>query len=431
MKDPKRRVHKVITLYYITAEEAAKLITPVISDSAVIQSSSAAESSITGGSGGSGGGSSGSLGSGGGGNSMALNDTIVIYDFPENIESAETVIRSLDVKPLQVLVEATILSAKLDEDMYLGVDWNFLSGYEVSGFAPSLSTTIGTPVETTGFAFLDDGLRVGISADRLQGFISALEEVTDVTVMANPKIIAVNKQQGSLLIGKKIGYLSSQTVSDGGTSTSQVDFYESGTRLVFRPYIGNDGYIRMEIYPKDSSAELNTTTQAPDETTTELQTNILVKDGETVVIGGLFREVISTVRQQVPILGNIPILGALFSGQTDLTQREEVIVMLTPHIIQEPSETSKEIIDIKRKGLAVNDELIPISRRKMADDHYVLAASLYLEGDTIGAMKHLDIAISLRPSYLKAIDLKERILSETNPDKFNKIERKVLDAVEN
>jgi hypothetical protein len=176
---------------------------------------------------------------------------------------------------------------------------------------------------------------------------------------------------------------------------------------------------------------LNTTTQAPDETTTELQTNILVKDGETVVIGGLFREVISTVRQQVPILGNIPILGAFFSGQTDLTQREEVIVMLTPHIIEEPSETSEEIIDIKRKELAVNDELIPVGRRKMAEDHYSLAASLYLEGDTIGAMKHLDIAISLRPSYLKAIDLKERILSETNPDEFNKIERKVLDAVEN
>jgi len=423
MNDPSRRVHKVITLYYISAEEAQKLISPVISDSAVVQGSTSAEVGISGGSG------SGSLGTGGGGNNLALNDTIVIYDFPENIAQAEEVIRALDTKPLQVLVEATILSALLDEDMSLGIDWNLLSGYEVGGFAPALATTIGTPVETTGFAFLDDGLRIGISSDRLQGFISALEGITDVTVMANPKIIAVNKQQGSLLIGNKIGYQSQTTQSDGGTTTSKIDFYESGTRLVFRPYIGNDGYIRMEIYPKDSSAELNATTQAPDETTTELQTNIMVKDGQTIVIGGLFREVVSTSRQQVPILGNIPIIGALFSGQTDLTQREEVIVMLTPHIIDDTMESTKELDDLAKKQIGANDELIPIGRRKMTEDHYALAAKFYLEGDTVAALKHLNIAIELRPSYLDAINLKERIIKENNPDEYENMKRNTLEKV--
>ncbi len=242
--------------------------------------------------------------------------------------------------------------------------------------------------------------------------------------------MAVNKQQGSLLIGKKLGYLSSQSVSDGGTSTSQVDFYESGTRLVFRPYIGNDGYIRMEIYPKDSSAELNATTQAPDETTTELQTNIMVKDGETIIIGGLFREVTNVVRQQVPILGNLPLVGWLFSGQTDLTQREEVIVMLTPHIVTEPVSSAEEKAEVDRKMLSTNDELIPISRRNMAEDYYELASKLYLEGDTSGAMKNLEIAISLRPTFINAISLKERILRETNPDEYEKLNRNVLDKVE-
>ncbi|MBN1973569.1 MAG: type II secretion system protein GspD [Sedimentisphaerales bacterium] len=432
MMNPSRRVHKVISLYYITAEEAQKLITPVISDKAVIQSSSAAEKSISGGSGGSGGSSSGggSLGSGGGGDSLAINDTIVLYDFPENIEKAEAVIKSLDVKPLQVLVEATILSAVLDEDMSLGIDWNLLTGVEVGSFPSALGTTLGTPIETTGFAFLDDGLRIGISSGKLQGFISALEGITDVTVLANPKILAVNKQQGSLLIGNKIGYQSQTTQTDGGTTTAKVDFYESGTRLVFRPYIGNDGYIRMEIYPKDSSATLNATTQAPDETTTELQTNIMVKDGETIVIGGLFRNVVNVTRQQVPILGNIPILGMLFSGQVDETQRQEVIVMLTPHIISDPTEAKDEKTDLKLKELAANDELIPVGRRKMAEDHYSLAAELYLDGDTKGAMKHLNVALNLRPSYLEAAKLKERIIGETNPDKLEKLERNVLDAVE-
>ena len=141
--------------------------------------------------------------------------------------------------------------------MELGFDWNLLSGTAVTGFPSALGTNVGTPVETTGFAFLADGLRVGVSSGKLQGFISALETVTDVTVLANPKILAVNKQEGSVLIGKNIGYRSSTSIGQGGVATQgEVKFLETGTMLVFRPYIADDGYIRMEIYPKDSSAEL-------------------------------------------------------------------------------------------------------------------------------------------------------------------------------
>ncbi len=435
-EDPARMIYKVFTLYYITAEEAGKLIKPVLSEGAVVQTSTPAEIGISGGSGGGSGsssGSGGSLGSGGGGDTMALNDTIVIYDFPEKIAEAEEVIKALDVKPKQVLVEATILSALLDEDMDLGVDWNFLNGTRLTGSLTQIAgLTTGTPIETGGLAIPGDGLRVGFSSGNLVGFIRALETITDVTVLANPKILAVNKQQGSLLIGNKIGYKSQKTETASGGITENVEFYESGTRLVFRPYIGNDGYIRMEIYPKDSSAEINATTQAPDETTTELQTNILVKDGETIVIGGLFRNVVNTSREQVPLLGNIPLIGVLFSGQTDTTQREEVIVMLTPHIIEEPEETNGVAAeaDVSRKKLGANDELHSISRRKMAEDSYAKAVCYYLEDDYISAMKELKTALYLRPAYLEAIRLKERIIAETSPDEVEKQERIMLDSID-
>jgi type IV pilus assembly protein PilQ len=442
-EDPARMEHKIFTLYYITADEAGRLIEPVLSGNAVIQKSTPAETGITGGSGGGGGsssssssgGSGGSLGSGGGGDTPALNDTIVVFDFPENIEKVEKVISALDVKPKQVLVEATILSARLDENMSLGIDWNLLGGVFVTDFPANLGVTRGTPMETYGFASdpaTAQGLTVGFSASTLQGIITALETITDVTVLANPKILAVNKQQGSLLIGKKIGYNSQTTQTDGGTTTSKVEFFESGTRLVFRPYIGNDGYIRMEIYPKDSSAELDTITQAPDETTTELQTNILVKDGETIVIGGLFRDVVNTTREQVPFLGSIPFIGALFSGQSDITSREEVIVMLTPHIIEEPSETNGVMAkaDIARKKIGNRDELHNISRRKMAENEYVKAVGCYLENDNIEAMKALNVALRLRPAYLEAMKLKERIIAETSPEEMEKLERVMLEKVQ-
>jgi len=387
-EDPARKVYKVFTLYYITAQEAQKLLIPVLSADAMVQVSSPAEKSISSGiSGGSsaGGGIAGgaSQAGSGGGDSLALHDTIVVYDFPENIEKAGELIKTLDIRPKQVLVEATVLSALLTEGMELGVDWNFMAGVALDGTSATqdyvtgdtvsrgdeatspiaqISDIVdGTPLEAAGFATQGGrGLRVGVRTGDFRMFITALESVTDTTVLANPKILTVNKQEGSVLIGTKLGYRSSTTISTGGVATEgEVEFLQTGTQLIFRPYIGNDGYVRMEIYPKDSSATLNED-GVPTENTTELKTNIVVKDGETIV----------------------------------------------------------------------KDELQSIGRTRLAEDHYAKAAKSYIEGDNESAMKELKVALTLRPSYLEAIRLKEKIMAEVSPAEVEKMERILLETVE-
>ncbi|MDT8302983.1 MAG: secretin N-terminal domain-containing protein, partial [Sedimentisphaerales bacterium] len=364
MADPERMTCKVFTLYYISAAEAMNLIAPVLSKSGgSIQGSSPAENLVPVG-------DSISEGSGGG-DTMALNDTIVIEDYPENIAKAEKMLKQLDVRPKQVLIEATILSATLTERLELGVDLNFAAGLSLTGSSTtsqvgtteSLSTSTttpisqiaggianGTPLETSGFASVGgNGLRVGVTSGDFAAFITALETVTDTTILANPKILAVNKQLGQVHIGNNIGYQSQTTQIDTST-TQQVKFLETGVKLSFRPYIGDDGYIRMDIYPKDSSGTLKAN-DIPDEFVTELKTNIMVKDGQTIVIGGLFRDVIVTSRSQIPLLGDLPFIGALFRKTTDRVERQEVIVMLTVHIIDEANDTQSEarIDDIRRK----------------------------------------------------------------------------------
>ncbi|UCG59916.1 MAG: type II secretion system protein GspD [Phycisphaerales bacterium] len=434
-EDPDRKVHKVIVLYYITAVEAKNLVTPVLSADALVQTSSPAETDLSAG-GGSGGSSGSSAGSGGGGSgdSLAGHETLVIYDFPEKIAKAEEVIASLDVRPQQVLVEATIMAVLLTEEMQVGVDLNFLTGVSFSSF-PALTPGAGTHLETTGFApsvATTGGLKIGIASGNAQAFISALESVTDSTVLANPKILALNKQEGYVLIGRNLGYRSSTTISEGGVATEgEVKFLETGTRLVFRPFIGNDGYIRMDIYPKDSIAELNDE-GVPDETTTELKTNILVKDGETIVIGGLFRDVLTSGRSQVPILGNFPVVGSLFRGTRDVNQREEVIIILTVRIIEQPSETDGDgrVEDIRRKRFGAKDAQLSIGRSRWAEDAYAEAARYYVEGDITSAVRKVRVALILRPTYLEAIRLRERILAETNPDEASKLERIILEDID-
>ncbi len=445
-EDPDRMIYKVFTLYYITAAEAMKLITPVLSGAGTIQGSSPAEIVVPTG-------ESISAGSGGG-DTMALNDHIVIEDYPENIAEVEKLLKQLDKRPKQVLVEATILSATLSEGMELGVDLNFLGGVHLDGtdatpdlisegVAPDRGTaaltpmgqlaagTPGSPIETFGFARIGgSGLRIGITSGDFSAFITALEAVTDTTILANPKILAVNKQLGQVYIGTKIGYIS-QTTQTQTSTTQQVDFLDTGTKLSFRPYIGDDGYIRMDIHPKDSSGTLKAN-DIPDEFSTELATNVMVKSGQTIVIGGLFRDVVVTSRSQIPLLGDLPLVGGLFRGTSDQTTRQEVIVLLTPHIIEEPEETNSNarIDDVRRKRFGARDELQWAGRARLVEDRYSKAAKLYIEGDTEAAMRELAVVLEVRPTYLEAIRLKERIIAETTPDEVDMIERIMLDNVE-
>jgi len=441
-EDAERMTYKVFTLYYITGEEAKKLLRPVLSSVSKVESSSPAEKNISSGSGsgggtagGGGGAGGGSVSSAGGGDSMALNDVIMVYDYPENIAKAAEVIKVLDVRPKQVLVEATILSVSLTEETAMGIDWNTLNGVTIDAIA-NIGQGIADGVATSGFAAatkttdFSGGLSAGITNDHVAVFIRAVESVGDVTVLANPKVLAVNKQLGEVYIGTKIGY-QSQTTQTETMTTQQVGFLDTGTKLSFRPYIGNDGYIRMDIHPKDSSGKLKANS-IPDETSAELVTNIIVKDGQTIVIGGLFRDVTTTNRAQVPLLGNLPILGAVFRWTSDKVDRQEVMVLLTPHIIEDPAETEGQARaeDVRRKRFGAKDELQSISRAKMAEGHYANAARFYIEGDNEAAMKEVDLALTLRPAYLEALRLKERIIGQTDPDEAKKLERLILEAID-
>jgi type II secretory pathway component GspD/PulD (secretin) len=277
-----------------------------------------------------------------------------------------------------------------------------------------------------------NGLRIGASSGDMAIFITALESITDVTILANPKILAVNKQEGYVQIGKKLGYRGSTAISTGGVATQgEVQFLDTGTVLTFRPYIGNDGYIRMDIYPKDSTAQLNID-KVPDETVTQVRTNVIVKDGETIVIGGLFRDVVTTGRSQVPLLGDLPLVGGLFRGTDDRTERQEVIVLLTPHIIEEPSDLDGQAraADISRKRFGAKDGLQWMDRAKLAEDHYAKAVASYGEHDTLSAMEQVSAALRLRPTYLEAIRLKERIIAESTPEEVQEMERIMLENVD-
>lgn len=415
--DESRMKYKVFPLRYISAAEAQKLIAPVLSGKGTVGVTTAAETGVPVG--------ESISAQTGGGDTMSLRDTIVVYDYAENIKKAKEVITAIDVRPKEVLVEATILSATLTEDTQFGIDLSSIGGASITVASSEGITTSGFTSKVTG----SSGLTAAFSIDDVTGFIRALETTTDTTILANPKILAVNKQLGQVYIGDKIGYNSQTTVAESGTSTTKVSFLDTGTKLSFRPYISDDGYIRMDIHAKNSK---ETTGDVISETSTELVSNVMVKDGGTVVIGGLFQNTVETKKSQVPLLGDLPIVGAVFRGTADQNVRKEVIVLLTPHIIEEPEQTKGQARaeDISRKRNSAKEELQWIGRARLAEDRYAKAAKYYIEGDNESAMTELNLALELRPTYLEALRLKERIIRETDPDEAAMMERIILDKVE-
>jgi type IV pilus assembly protein PilQ len=353
---------------------------------------------------------------------------LVITDYPENLDQVRKILKEVDRRPQQILVEATILRAALTEDNALGVDFNIIGGADFSTIisnaagqitnagAGSFSTNASSV--GTGNAFsnnINGGLKVGVVTNNVSVFVAALEGVTDTTVLANPKVLALNKQKGEVIVGRKDGYLTTTVTESAQTQT--VEFLDTGTRLIFRPFIGDDGYIRMEIHPEDSRGGL-TSANLPFKETTEVTSNVMVKDGHTIVIGGLFREASDSSRSQIPVLGNLPFAGVLFRQQRDRTQREEVIILLTPHIVQDDaaySAVSEEQLKMAEKmRVGIRRGMMFWGRERLAEWNYECAVKEMTKSnpDRNKAIWFLDAATGLNPMFIEAINMRQDLTGQ-------------------
>lgn len=410
---------EVFRVHYINVATAADMIKPLLStDGGQMAFSKPAVSGIDSGT------------KDAGGDSHANADTLVVTDYPENLDRIRKVLKEVDHRPQQILIEATILRASLSDDNALGIDFNVVGGVDFTSLTSTTSgqiTNSNIPAGSintsssnvhsagTGNTFSNqvgnNGLKVGFVSNNVSMFVSALEGVTDTTVLANPKVLALNKQRGEVIVGRKDGYLTTTTTD---TSTVQtVEFLDTGTRLVFRPFIGDDGFIRMEIHPEDSSGGV--ANNLPFKITTEVTSNIMVKDGRTIVIGGLFRESSTRSRSQIPGFGNLPVAGVLFRNQRDSTQREEIIILLTPHIVKDDvqySEASEEMMkQFEQLRVGVRKGMMWWGRERLAESAYESAVAEMNKPhpNRSKALWYLDSATNLNPKFNEAIQLKQEI----------------------
>lgn len=399
MQDKSRFEYVTIPLHYINAAEARNLVLPLLSEFGQLGVTSPAQMDTV---------------PGRGGDTLAIHDRLVVSDYPENIQKIRDVIAEVDVMPAQVLIEVTVMKAELNESLEFGIDW-------------TNALKLPSGVEQIGGI-----LTVNMSIDSISAQVRATEGVMDTTVLANPKIMALNKQAGKLIIGKQEGYKSAETLTDGGNSTQQVEFLESGTVLEFRPFIGRDGMIRLELRPEQSDGSISQD-GLPNKTTTEVITNVMVKDGNTIVLGGLFKEETILDRKQVPFFGDIPFLGELFKDVVDSSKRTELIVLITPHIIHSPEQAdgANRLEDVYRLVYNARKDIHGLSRVRFAEERYSRAVAQYNAGDYDAALAELSCPYAIAPrNHLDAIRLRERIFRQAQVGQADNLERVMLQNLE-
>jgi type IV pilus assembly protein PilQ len=170
----------------------------------------------------------------------------------------------------------------------------------------------------------------------------------------------------------------------------------------------------MEVHPEDSAGEVKAN-GLPSKSTTEVSSNVMVKDGHTIVIGGLFRESSSVGRSQVPLLGNLPIVGRAFRSQRDRTVREEVIVLLTPHIVKDDAAmnalSEEELKKTEQLRIGARRGMMWFGRERLAESAYESAKREMAKEhpNRKSALWHLDSALNLNPKMLEAIEMKQEL----------------------
>ncbi len=280
-----------------------------------------------------------------GGNSLAGNDVLVVQDHESVLKNVDRVVTELDAQPVQVLIEAVIVSVILEKGHELGVNFAVLDGAgnalavlgngaainSAAGFLPASVLTAGGKLQGTpvsGFAADEHGLKFGFVDKDVTGFIRALDRVGSTKILATPRILVLNKQRAEIQLGERLGF---RTLTQTQTSTIQkVEFLQVGTQLRLRPFVSTDGMVRMEVHPERSSGKV--VDNVPQTNTSEVTTNVLVPDGSTIVIGGLMEESEDLQTSGIPGLMNMPYLGALFRQKVASKVKRELIVLLTPRI---------------------------------------------------------------------------------------------------
>ncbi len=306
------------------------------------------------------------------------NNTVLIVATPAEYSIIESALRKLDVPQRQVVIEVTIAEVKLTDDLQFGVEWLFRGGAP-SGRGSGGNLTRSTPfnpqpnvlpVPTSPGLALAQGFYYLINNAMFPGGVQAalhlLDQYGDVKVISNPHLASVDNQKATIKVGDRIPICQQNVVGAGtvGTTTNVFSttsqYIDTGVLLQVIPHINAGGLVTLDVQAEVSVAGTTTQTcEAPPINTRSIQTLLAVPTGQTMVMGGLILEDKENSSSGLPMLARIPILGGLFGSQELKNNRTELVMFITPRVVEGEGDVRRIIDDLRRRMEAL-DGVFPL-----------------------------------------------------------------------
>jgi general secretion pathway protein D len=255
-----------------------------------------------------------------------LTNTLLVLATPADYETILAAVQQLDVRPLQVLIEVLIVEVRRNKNLNLGVNANipFARGDSVSDF--SLTPPSAGDVVLRLLNLGDVGASV---------VVRALAATGNVKILSRPVLLAQNNQRARILVGDQRPFvqLFRALPTDAAVRDQVVQYRNVGTQLTIRPTINSDQFVTLSVQQEVSNATAETQLGAPVINTREVETQLMVKDGHTAILGGLIDRQRENTNSGIPLLKDLPLLGALFRSSQNTNTSSELFLLITPHVL--------------------------------------------------------------------------------------------------
>lgn len=262
---------------------------------------------------------------------------LIIVTDEETNENIKQVIESLDRPKPQVLINVVFLQVTHNKDLDLGTEFS-RTGTELGNNLTSTATTLFGAPQTGGFYNL-------VNTD-INATISALSKVGKTEILSRPSILARSSQQATIMVGQEVPFITNSRISDTGQTTNTVQYQDIGIILRVTPFITSEGLVEMIVTPEisalsDRTVAISDTVNTPVIDKRSADTVVVTPSDRTVVIGGLISNQTTNTDSKVPLLGDIPLLGHAFKRTVKQNTKTELLIFLTPHVVQHPDDLSK------------------------------------------------------------------------------------------